>query len=55
MMVALKKSTAVKVASAMMGGMELDELDEMAESAIGEMANLLAGYTIGKLQDGPVI
>ena len=55
MMLALKKTTAIKVASAMMGGMELAELDEMAESAIGEMANLFMGFTAGKLQDGPVI
>ena len=55
MMIALEKIAAIKVASAMMGGMELNGLDEMAESAIGEMANLFAGYTVGKLQDMPVI
>jgi chemotaxis protein CheX len=55
MMVALKKATAVKIASAMMGAMELDELDDIAVSAIGEMANLFAGYMSGKLQGGPVI
>ena len=54
-MLSMKKTTAVKIASAMMGGMALDGLDEMAESAIGEIANLFVGYTAGKSQDGPVI
>jgi len=55
LLVAFKKSTAIKVASAMMGGIELDDLDEIAESAVGEIANMLVGCTIGKLQSGPVL
>ncbi len=50
-----QKTTAIKIVSAMMGGIKLDDLDEMAESAVGELANMLAGYTAGKLQSGSVI
>ncbi len=55
MLFALTKTAALRVASAMMGGMELDALEDMALSAVGEMANLFAGYMAGKMQDGPVI
>ena len=36
---------ACKIASAMMGGMPVPELDEMAKSAIGELCNMILGTT----------
>lgn len=44
-----KKSTAVNIVSAMMGGMEVFELDFMAKSALGELANMTIGSAVMKL------
>ena len=41
----LSKNTAMGVASAMMCGMPVSELDEMAKSAISELANMILGNT----------
>jgi len=38
-------STAKSIASIMMGGYPVNELDELAKSAIGEMANMIMGNT----------
>lgn len=35
--------TAMKIASVMMGGIQLDELTEIAKSAISEMGNMIMG------------
>ena len=37
--------TALNIASKMMGGMEVTQLDELAKSAIGELANMILGNT----------
>lgn len=36
-------STALSIASTMMGGMQLDGLDELSKSAISEMGNMIMG------------
>lgn len=43
MIMSMSKQTAKNVASKMMGGMEVLELDEIALSAIGELGNMIAG------------
>ncbi len=43
--IAFTKESAIKVASAMMGGMPITELDEMSKSAISELANMIMGNT----------
>ncbi|NMA66409.1 MAG: chemotaxis protein CheX [Clostridiaceae bacterium] len=43
--IALGKEAATKIASAMMGGMQIDELDEISKSAIAELANMIMGNT----------
>jgi len=39
----LNKDFAMRIASAMMMGMEIPEFDEMAKSAIAELANMIMG------------
>lgn len=39
----LSRDTAKKIASIMMGGMPVDELDEMSKSAVSEMGNMIMG------------
>jgi len=43
--------TAINIASTMMGGMTIAELDEMARSAICEFANMSAGVCLTTFQD----
>ena len=43
------KATALKLVSAMMGGMEVTEFDEIAESAIAELMNMLVGSALNNL------
>jgi chemotaxis protein CheX len=43
--ISLKKTLACTIASAMMGGMPVPELDEMAKSAISELCNMILGNT----------
>jgi chemotaxis protein CheX len=43
MIMSLNQETAKNVASRMMGGMEVLELDEICLSAIGELGNMIAG------------
>ena len=38
----MEESIAMKIASYMMGGMEVAEFDELAQSAISELSNMLA-------------
>jgi chemotaxis protein CheX len=40
---AMNEATAKSIAGTMMGGMELEEFDEIAQSAISELGNMLAG------------
>ncbi len=47
--IGFKKTTAFLIASKMMGGIEIAELNELTESAIGEMGNMFAGYALGKI------
>lgn len=39
----MSKSTGISIASTMMGGMPITELDEMSKSAIGELTNMILG------------
>lgn len=39
-----------QLVSAMMGGMEIKELDDMAQSALGEFANMLVGTALNGLR-----
>lgn len=48
--VGFKRSTALKIASSMMGGIPLESLDCLAESAVGEMANMFVGTALGKME-----
>lgn len=41
----MSNETALKIASAMMGGMEIKELDEISKSAIAELVNMILGNT----------
>jgi len=43
--ISFSKNSALMVASAMMGGMPLIELDEISKSAISELANMIMGNT----------
>lgn len=43
--ISLSKSLACNIASAMMMGMPVPELDEMAKSAIAELCNMILGHT----------
>lgn len=43
--ISLRKTLACKIASAMMGGMPVSELDEIAKSAIAELGNMILGNT----------
>ena len=40
----ISKETSLQIVSTMMGGSEIDELDELATSAISELCNMLAGH-----------
>jgi len=40
----LSKETAIQIASTMMGGFEVTELDELSTSAISELCNMIAGH-----------
>ncbi len=41
--ISLKKSLACNIASAMMGGMPVPDLDEIAKSAVSELCNMILG------------
>jgi len=40
---AMSKDTGISIASSMMGGIQLVELDEMSKSALGELTNMILG------------
>jgi chemotaxis protein CheX len=46
-----KEDTARQVVSSMMGGMEIKELYFMAQSALGELANMTVGTALMKIQN----
>ncbi len=43
--ISFKKPIALQIASGMMMGMQVNELDEIAKSAIGELCNMIMGNT----------
>ncbi|MGZ4031352.1 MAG: chemotaxis protein CheX [Tumebacillaceae bacterium] len=45
----LKPELALKIAGAMMGGFELSQFDEMSQSAIAELANMISGNACSQL------
>ena len=47
----MSSDTALNIASTMMGGEKFPELDEMAKSAIMELANLITAQAITRLHD----
>ncbi len=47
--IGLDRIPALKVVSAMMGGMEISALDSMTKSALSELVNMLVGSALGKL------
>jgi chemotaxis protein CheX len=51
----LDKSTSLNIVSAMMGGMEVNEFDSMAKSALGELVNMVLGSAIQKLSSSILI
>ncbi|MCM8711358.1 chemotaxis protein CheX [Clostridium sp. SYSU_GA19001] len=53
--IGFKKSIALTIVSAMMGGMQIEELDFMAKSALGELANMALGSAIMKLKSDKII
>lgn len=48
----LSQDTAKGIVSAMMMGMEINELDDLSRSAIGEMANMVTGTASSLLAKG---
>ncbi len=46
---AMHYDTAKKIASTMMMGMEITEIDEMCVSALGEMTNMICGQAVMEL------
>ncbi|KPU43738.1 CheY-P phosphatase CheX [Oxobacter pfennigii] len=50
----LSKDTAKNIASAMMGGMMIAELDEISKSAISEMGNMIMGNACSVFGDKSV-
>jgi chemotaxis protein CheX len=47
----LSQEAALKIASAMMGGFELYAFDEMSQSAIAELANMISGNACTQLSN----
>jgi chemotaxis protein CheX len=50
----MSKKIAIYIASIMMGGIELNELDEIAKSAISELTNMILGNTATILEKAGV-
>jgi chemotaxis protein CheX len=50
-----KQSEALKIASGMMGGMALTELDEISKSAISEMTNMILGNAATLLSNKGIV
>jgi chemotaxis protein CheX len=46
-----EKETAIKIASFMMGGMEITELDDIAKSAVSEVGNMVMGNASTELSN----
>ncbi len=53
--VSLNKNSALEIISGMMGGVECTGIDEIGESALGEMANMLIGSAVAGLDGDDVI
>jgi len=49
--ISMEYNTVKKIASTMMMGMEVTEINEMTLSAIGEMSNMICGHAVMKLND----
>lgn len=50
----LSPSVALKIASAMMGGFELSAFDEMSQSAVAELANMISGNACSQIASSGV-
>ncbi len=53
--IAFEKETAFALASAMMMGMPVNELDEMASSALGELCNMILGNAVTLLSQKDIV
>ncbi|MFP4662661.1 MAG: chemotaxis protein CheX [Halanaerobiales bacterium] len=53
--ISFNKNTALGIISKMMGGMEVNEIDNMGKSALGEMANMVMGTTISSISADSII
>lgn len=54
-MLQFDRDTALKIVSAMMGGMEISDLDDMAKSALGEVTNMIIGSATIKMNSATLI
>lgn len=50
MVITAGRSAALKIVSAMLGGMECNCVDDMAKSAMGELLNIIAGNALIKVK-----
>lgn len=48
---AMQEDTACSIASVMMGGMEVPQLDMIPKSALCELANMITGNSVSKLEE----
>ncbi len=49
--ISMPTSTAINIASIAMGGMEITEMDDMSQSALSEISNMVAATATRKLSD----
>lgn len=55
LVISFSQETALSIISVMMGGMEVSSIDDMGKSALGEMANMIAGSAITGISSEKVI
>ncbi|WBW97593.1 chemotaxis protein CheX [Oceanirhabdus sp. W0125-5] len=48
----LTETIALKIISAMMGGMTVESIDDIGKSALGELLNMISGNALMKLPSG---
>jgi chemotaxis protein CheX len=53
--IGFKKSTALKIVSSMLGGLEVSTLDALSKSAIGEITTMIAGHAMAHLDSKTMI
>lgn len=53
--ISFNQETALNIISTMMGGMEVENIDNMGKSALGEMANMVIGSAISAIAEDNII